>query len=64
MLNTGKLKQVKCRIELIVSESDCIVQFTQQQGDGVLLNTTIQQIQEAIVKEYPCPDSSSTLVDL
>ncbi|KAG1172393.1 hypothetical protein G6F70_006506 [Rhizopus microsporus] len=60
----GKLKQVKCRIELIVSESDCIVQFTQQQGDGVLLNTTIQQIQEAIVKEYPCPDSSSTLVDL
>jgi hypothetical protein len=35
----------------------CVVQFTQQQGDGVLLNSTIQQLHEAILKEYPCPSN-------
>ncbi|KAG0838170.1 hypothetical protein G6F19_003283 [Rhizopus arrhizus] len=62
----GKARQVKCKVELIMSESDCIVQFTQQQGDGVLLNTTIHQILGAILKEFPCPDlpsSSGTLVE-
>lgn len=35
----------------------CVVQFTQQQGDAVLLNTTIQQLHKAILKEYPCPSN-------
>jgi hypothetical protein len=35
----------------------CVVQFTQQQGDGVLLNSTIQLLHEAILKEYPCPSN-------
>jgi hypothetical protein len=35
----------------------CVVQFTQQQGDGVLLNSTVQQLHEAILKEYPCPSN-------
>lgn len=51
---------MKCRIELIMSDLDpqsCVVQFTQQQGDGVLLNSTIQQLHEAILKEYPCPSN-------
>ncbi|KAI8641581.1 hypothetical protein BD408DRAFT_367923 [Parasitella parasitica] len=55
-----KPRQVKCRIDLIMSDLDpqsCVVQFTQQQGDAVLLNTTIQQLHEAILKEYPCPSN-------
>ncbi|GAA5816902.1 hypothetical protein MFLAVUS_010437 [Mucor flavus] len=58
--NGSKIRQVKCRIELIMSDLDpqsCVVQFTQQQGDGVLLNSTIQQLHEAILKEYPCPSN-------
>ncbi|KAG1457306.1 hypothetical protein G6F46_007312 [Rhizopus delemar] len=61
-----KARQVKCKIELIVSESDCIVQFIQQQGDGVLLNITIQQVQKDILKVYPetkRSSSSCTLVE-
>ncbi|KAI7896652.1 kinase-like domain-containing protein [Mucor mucedo] len=56
----SKVRQVKCRIDLIMSDLDpqsCVVQFTQQQGDGVLLNTTVQQLHEAILKEYPCPSN-------
>ncbi|KAL7310447.1 serine/threonine-protein kinase gin4 [Mucor circinelloides] len=55
-----KPRQVKCRIDLIMSDLDpqsCVVQFTQQQGDAVLLSTTIQQLHEAILKEYPCPSN-------
>lgn len=56
----SKIRQVKCRIDLIMSDLDpqsCVVQFTQQQGDGVLLNSTVQQLHEAILKEYPCPSN-------
>ena len=35
----------------------CVVQFTQQQGDGVLLNSTIQQLHGAMLNEYPCPSN-------
>lgn len=56
----GKTRQVKCRIELIMSDLDpqsSVVQFTQQQGDGVLLNSTVQQLHTSILKEYPCPSN-------
>ncbi|KAI8880847.1 Pkinase-domain-containing protein [Backusella circina FSU 941] len=56
----GKSRQVKCRIELIMSDLEpqsCLVQFTQQQGDGVLLNTIVQKLHQGILKEYPCPST-------
>ncbi|KAI9481141.1 MAG: kinase-like domain-containing protein [Benjaminiella poitrasii] len=59
-----RARQVKCRIELIMPDLDpqsCVVQFTQQQGDGVLLNSTIHQLHEAILKEFPCP-SNKTII--
>ncbi|KAI8996821.1 kinase-like domain-containing protein [Pilobolus umbonatus] len=52
----SKVRQVKCRIDMIISKNHtCVVQFTQQQGDAILLTSTIQQIRENIMKEYPCP---------
>ena len=59
-----KARQVKCKIELIVSESDCIVQFIQQQGDGVLLNITIKKVQKDILKVYPETKRSSSTCTL
>lgn len=53
-----KGRQVKCRIDLIImpdAQKSCVVQFTQQQGDGVLLQMLIQELQEAMLTEYPCP---------
>ncbi|KAI8968362.1 hypothetical protein BDF20DRAFT_177117 [Mycotypha africana] len=59
---TGKLRQVKCRIELLMMPDAhcCLVQLTQQQGDALVLSTTMQQMEEAMTKEFPPPSPLSS----
>ncbi|KAI7864862.1 hypothetical protein BDF14DRAFT_1987116 [Spinellus fusiger] len=49
----GKIRQVKCRIDFvpITDSSFCTVQFTQQQGDALLLISTVKQLQKCLEKE-------------
>ncbi|KAL0089474.1 kinase-like domain-containing protein [Phycomyces blakesleeanus] len=49
----GKLRQVKCRIDFTPTPDglQSNVQFTQQQGDALLLASTVRQLQDYVEKE-------------
>ncbi|ORZ15847.1 hypothetical protein BCR42DRAFT_451768 [Absidia repens] len=65
----GKTRQVKCRMEIMnptsASHTDesalsRVVQFTQQQGDGIILASVVRHLQSLLDQEYPTNTSSIT----
>ncbi|KAI8339439.1 kinase-like domain-containing protein [Chlamydoabsidia padenii] len=63
----GKTRQVKCRLEIMhsnsahnIDRSSRLVQFTQQQGDGTVMTSVIRQLQRLLDQEYPTTSSAIT----
>ncbi|CAO3600529.1 unnamed protein product [Absidia cylindrospora] len=65
----GKTRQVKCRMEIMNPTSPShttenvlsrVVQFTQQQGDGIILASVVRHLQSLLDQEYPTNTSSIT----
>ncbi|KAI8370570.1 uncharacterized protein BYT42DRAFT_617113 [Radiomyces spectabilis] len=57
-IKTAK-RQVKCRMEFLVHTNYTCVQFTQQQGDGVLLASTVRQLQDTMLNNMSTVSTSS-----
>ncbi|KAG0167242.1 hypothetical protein DFQ28_005948 [Apophysomyces sp. BC1034] len=58
----GKIRQVKCRVDFVTTIEQAqtsVVQFTQQQGDAMLLASIVRQLHTAMEKEYP-PSAATT----
>ncbi|CAO3649507.1 unnamed protein product [Cunninghamella blakesleeana] len=66
----GKSRQVKCRLDIMQMPTHLeenphlgpcsLVQFTQQQGDGIVLSSVVRQLQYLLEKEYPTMSSTIT----
>ncbi|KAI9304917.1 hypothetical protein BJ944DRAFT_277982 [Cunninghamella echinulata] len=66
----GKTRQVKCRLDIMEMPAhlqenphlgpSSLVQFTQQQGDGIVLSSVVRQLQYLLEKEYPSMSSTIT----
>ncbi|KAF7732339.1 hypothetical protein EC973_005235 [Apophysomyces ossiformis] len=58
-----KVRQMKCRVDFVTTieqTQTSVVQFTQQQGDAVLLASIVRQLHTAMEKEYPSPIVAAT----
>ncbi|KAI8144169.1 kinase-like domain-containing protein [Fennellomyces sp. T-0311] len=63
-LQTGKSRQVKCRMDFLPSVDQAFtrVQFTQQQGDALFLASIVRQVQEQLEQETALPTMSKAAV--